>query len=60
MGELTHFAFYKYDTPVDGTLKLGDIINITLLDVQPAKTVMNNINVSNYGGYYYTVKNNFT
>jgi len=56
LNELTHFAFYKYDVPADRTLKLGDTVNVTLHDVQPAKKVMNEISVSNYGGYYYTVK----
>lgn len=58
-GMLTHFAFYRYIDKPESCLNVGDKIQLQLLEVEDARTVIKNICVSNDpdNGYYYRVKN---
>lgn len=55
--DLTHFAFYKWDKHPDRPLQVGDVVSFKLCEVVDAERVMNKVEVSSYGGYYYRVKN---
>lgn len=52
------FAFYRYVTPPEGVLKVGDIVKVKLVEVETAKNVIRQLRASkrSYGGYYYAAK----
>jgi len=52
-GDVTHFAFYKYQTNPLSPLKAGDEIKLQFIDIENARTVIKNTKPSNYKGYYY-------
>ena len=55
--ELTHFAFYQWVNKPIKPLVVGDVVQVKLVEVSPAKDVMSNLNISQYDGYYYIPKN---
>jgi hypothetical protein len=57
--ELTHFCFFKFPNKMR-PLVVGDTVKLEFLDVVSAEDVLRNVTPSNYKGYYYNVKNNFT
>jgi len=57
--ELTHFCFFKFANKMR-PLVIGDTVKLNFLDVVKAEDVLKNVVPSNYQGYYYKVKNNFT
>lgn len=59
LGEVTHFCFFKFPNR-SRPLQVGDTVKIDLLDVVPVEEVLRNVSPSNFQGYYYKVKNNFT
>lgn len=59
LGEVTHFCFFKYPNKLR-PFQVGDTVKVDLLDVVPVEEVLRNVIPSNYQGYYYKVKNNFT
>ena len=58
-GELTHFCFFKFPNKLR-PLVVGDTVKLDYLDIVTVEDVLRNVVPSNYQGYYYNVKNNFT
>ena len=56
-GLLTHFAFYRWVNKPARPLEVGDTVELRLIEVSPAETVLRNVNISQYDGYYYIPKN---
>jgi hypothetical protein len=59
LGEVTHFCFFKYTNKLR-PFQVGDTVKVDLLDVVSVEEVLRNVIPSNFKGYYYIVKNNFT
>ena len=55
-GMLSHFAFFQWTVKPTKPLVVGDKVSFKLLEVRPAREVMENLSKSQYDGYYYTPK----
>jgi hypothetical protein len=55
-GLLSDFAFYRWVNKPLKPLVVGDVVQVELVEVRNAKEVMQNLNVSQYDGYYYIPK----
>jgi hypothetical protein len=55
-GLLTDFAFYKWVNKPLKPLEVGNVVQVELVEVRNAKEVMQNLSISQYGGYYYIPK----